>query len=51
MEAVFEDVFCPLLNALLTHVISYARERKQKLVSEGTAFHTERTHPNLGFGS
>ena len=51
MDAVFEDVFCPLLKALPKQTIPplglLARERKQKLVSEGTANRTERKHPRL----
>lgn len=37
MEAVFEDVFCPLHLALQSR---FDAERKQKLVSEGTVLHT-----------
>jgi len=39
MEAVFDDVLCPLINCPPATL----RGRKQKLVSEGTALRTERT--------
>ena len=41
MEAVFEDVVCPLAMALLPPFLG-KWERKQRLVSEGTATTKER---------
>lgn len=52
MLAVFADVFCPLHSPPQVYLYSgYGLvERKQKLVSEGAALHTERNLPVYAVG-